>query len=225
MLLPVPTSKRAKVLFAAAVCAALDAAGATGCGSPSSHPVPAQDAGSGADATTAQDAGGDAAGVSCDPLRNELCPQGQTCCFSGLHGTCTDVGSCDRPFQISCIASAACGAMGEGVCCGSVPVPAGFDPSAFDASTFDPSAFDASAFGFTFACGTACVAPDFQLCAATQECSTGNVCAAGAVTGLGFLLTCTATDAGTSPDAGDAGAGVGDASPTDAGVVDAVGSD
>lgn len=220
MLLSVPTSKRAKVLFAVAMCAALDAAGATGCGSPSSHPAPAQDAGSSADATAAQDAGADAAGVSCDPLRNELCPQGQTCCFSGLRGTCTDVGSCDRPFQISCITSAACGAMGEGVCCGSVRVPAGFDPSAFDASTFDPSAFDASAFGFTFACGTACVAPDFQICTATQECSTGNVCAAGAVTGLGFLLTCIATDAGAS-DAGDAG--VADAGPAEASVVDAAG--
>jgi len=220
MLLPVPTSKRAKVLVAVAVCAALAAAGATGCGSPSSQ-APAQDAGSSADTgTAAQDASVDAATVSCDPLRDELCPQGQTCCFSGLRGTCADVGSCERPFQVSCTSSAACGAMGEGVCCGSVRVPTGFDPSAFDASAFDPSTFDASGFGVTFACAEACAAPDFQLCAATQECPTGDVCAGGMGTGLGFLLTCTAADAGASLDAGDAGASTGDAG-TDAGPADA----
>jgi hypothetical protein len=234
MLLPVPTSKRAKLFFAVAVCAALDVAGATGCGSPSSHPSPAQDASASADTGTPQDAGVDAASVSCDPLRNELCPQGQTCCFSGLRGTCSDVGSCERPFQVSCTSSAACGAMGAGVCCGSVRVPAGFDPSAFDASTFDPSAFDASAFGFSFACATACVAPDFELCTTTQECPTGDVCAGGAGMGLGFLLICSATDAGaspdggdagTSPDGGDAGASLGDAGPADASLVDAAGGD
>jgi hypothetical protein len=216
MLLPVATSKRAKVFFAAAVCAALDVAGVAGCSSPSSPPPPAQDAGTNADTGTAQDAGVDAAGVSCNPLRNELCPQGQTCCFSGLGGTCTDVSACERPLQISCTSSATCSSMEQGVCCGSVRVPAGFD-----ASAFDPSTFDASAFAFSLACTTACAAPDFQLCAATQECPPGDVCANGASRGLAFLMICTAVDAGASLDAGDGAASAGDAGAADASGVDA----
>ena len=96
----------------------------------------------------------------------ELCPQGQTCCFSGLRGTCEEVGACGSPFQIACVGNASCGG---GVCCGSVQLPAGFD---------------ASGFGFALSCETSCSPMEFQLCTTSNDCKGGLVCAGGPMGGM-----------------------------------------
>ena len=127
---------------------------------------------------------------------------------------------------MSCLTKANCGG---GVCCGSVQFPAGFDASAFDASGFDASSFDASDFdasdfGLTLACSNACNAPDFQLCASSQECPAGDICSGGGAAGgtaAGLVMACVPADAGIpgpGPDAGtDGGAAEAAASPGDAG--------
>ncbi len=190
-----------------------------GCSSSSSPPA-AVDAG--------PEAGPDATAQSCDPLRGVLCPQGQTCCFSGLYGTCEEVGACSTPFQINCTGNASCGGQ---ECCGSIDLPAGFDPQALDAAAFDAAAFDAfdaSGFAVSLACAASCGADQFQLCSDTDPCPAGFFCAAG---GVGFFATCVPIrDAGGTPDAAtDAGTPAGgdggsEAAAPDAGTEDA-GSD
>jgi hypothetical protein len=207
----------AKLILSAMISLGVAAAMASGCSSSSGPGAPA-DSGPSGDGTLT-DSSADGGGKSCNPfLPDDLCPQSQTCCFSGLRGTCTDVGSCSSPFQISCVNGASCGGT---VCCGSVQLPAGFDASAFvDASGFDASGFDASGFGLTLACASSCVVPQFQVCATTQECPSGEVC--GIPTNannmeLGFILVCIPPDAGVAvPDASPE-AGPSDGAAPDAG--------
>jgi hypothetical protein len=214
----------AKLILSAVICLGVAGAMATGCGSSSGGPGPVVDSGSGHDGSL--DGADDAGGKSCNPfVAGDLCPQGQTCCFSGLRGTCTDVGSCSSPFQISCVNTATCGGT---VCCGSVQLPAGFDASAFaadasfDAAAFDASDFDASGFGLTLACASSCVAPQFQICMTNQDCPSGQVCGGPMMMASnmvpGFILACFPADAGlppvpdASPEGGpaDATSGAGD---------------
>ena len=70
---------RAKLIFSATM--GLGVAIAIGCSSSSSQP-PADFAGTGSETSTRViDSGGDTQnlGANCNPLLNELCPQGQTC--------------------------------------------------------------------------------------------------------------------------------------------------
>ncbi len=204
---------RAKLIFSATM--GLGIAIAIGCSSSSNHSP--TDGGVAPDTGSVSDSGGDAenVGSSCNPLLNQLCPQGQTCCFSGLRGTCTEVGSCASPLQVSCLAKANCGA--GAVCCGSVQFPAGFDASGFDAAGFDASSFDASdfdaaGFGLTLACSSACAPPDFQLCANTQECPVGDICTSGAAAAnmaAGLVMACIPADAGAGFPVPDGGPGDG----------------
>ena len=205
---------------------ALAVAVAIGCGTSSSQPSGGSDSGPDGDVGIVVDAGLDAGATHCNPVFGQLCSAGQTCCFFGLNGTCVDKGACSAPFQVSCIARSNCG---SDVCCGSVQVPAGFDASGFDASDFDASGFDASGFdasgfGLTLQCASTCSAPDFLLCATSQDCPAGFHCSGGGDGGRGFgILACIAnvTDAGLvdagadapgePPDAGaDAPADAGD---------------
>jgi hypothetical protein len=188
---------------------------AIGCGTSSSQAPGPEDGGQASEAGHADEAGPETGNTNCNPLFGQLCAQGQTCCFSGLNGTCVSSGACSAPFQVSCIAKADCNG---GVCCGSVQLPAGFDASGlfdasdFDASGFDASGFDASGFGLTLQCASTCAPPDFELCATTQDCPSGYRCAGGTGGGgLGGILACIPLDAGAPPaggnDAGDGGDG------------------
>jgi hypothetical protein len=184
-----------------------------GCSSSSTGPGPIPDSGSPPD-TSVADTG---SGTPCDPFRAELCPQGQTCCYTGLRGLCTDVGACASPFQIGCVNTPTCS---SGVCCGSVQLPVGFDASAsLDAS------FDASGFGLTLACVSSCPAPDFEVCLSSDECPSGEICAGGPMGIDGYmspLTACFQLDAGAEaapprPDGGDAGPGGEGGTPGDGG--------
>jgi hypothetical protein len=212
----------AKLILSAGICLGVASAMVSGCGSSSAGPV-------GPDGSVAPDAQGveggiDGGSISCNPFTLALCPQGQTCCFAGLRGTCTESSACSTPFHIGCVNTASCGGGGE-VCCGAIEFPAGFDASAFadasfDASAFDASAFDASGFVVTLACASSCPLPEFQACMSNDDCPSGLVCGGGAMPGNpnGLILACVPADAGlppaadASPDsAADAGAQDGDA--------------
>jgi hypothetical protein len=218
----------AKLILSAGICLGVASAMVSGCGSSSAGPT-------GPDSSVAPDAQGVDAGIdsgslSCNPFAVELCPQGQTCCFAGLRGTCTDTNACSTPFHIGCVNTASCGS-GQ-VCCGAIVPPgfdasafadASFDASAFDASAFDASGFDASGFVVTLACASSCPLFEFQACMSNDDCPSGFVCGGGAGTAggnpnFGLILACVPADAGSppapdaSPDsAADAGAADGDA--------------
>jgi hypothetical protein len=207
----------AKLILSAGICLGVASAMVSGCGSSSAGPA-------GPDGSVPPDAPGvesgiDGGSVSCNPFTLELCPEGQTCCFAGLRGTCTDTNACSTPFHIGCVNTASCGA--GLVCCGAIQLPAGFDASAFADASFDASAFDASGFVVTLACASSCPLPEFQACMSNDDCPSGLVCGGGgAMPGnpnFGLILPCVPADAGlpaadASPDSAvDAGAPDGDA--------------
>jgi hypothetical protein len=127
--------------------------GAMGAGCSSSHEAVATDGGAISDAGVAEggEDSGDAAFTLCNPFFNDLCPPGQTCCFSGLQGVCTPVSVCHRPFQIGCTTQADC--QGGQVCCGSGPVA-----------------------NLALTCQSTCPADQFQLCRSDQQCPNGKQC-------------------------------------------------
>jgi len=192
----------AKLCFSGTIAGGLVVA--IGCGTSSSQPPGGpQDSGPATDTGSIVEAGLDAAAQACNPVYGQLCSGGQTCCFSGLIGTCVDRGTCTMPFQVSCNGPASCD---TGVCCGSVQLPAGFDASAFDASPFDASGeqgfqpFDPNGFVLTLQCASACPAPGFQLCKTTQDCPSGYRCSGGpGEMGFGGVLACTPSEAGPGP--------------------------
>jgi hypothetical protein len=202
----------AKLILSMGICLGVASALASGCDSSSGGPGPVD---SSAPPDVHVEAGEDA-GISCNPLTLELCPQGQTCCFAGLRGTCTDIASCKAPFRIGCVNTASCG--GGEVCCGSFQLPAGFDASAFadasfDASAFDASDFDASGFVVTLTCANSCPVPEFQACMSDDDCPAGLVCGGPPMPGVstvGLILPCVPADAGFLPRL-DAGGPDGDA--------------
>jgi hypothetical protein len=194
---------------------------AAGCGSSSSQPPNPHDGGP-SDGGAVAEAGLDAmaASATCNPIFDQLCAAGETCCFSGLVGTCVASGSCTAPFQVSCMTKSDCA---DGFCCGTVQLPAGFDAATIngqplDASAFAGSGFDASGFGVTLACASSCPEPDFQLCTTTQDCPTGFRCTGGGGgAAFGGIMACVPIDAGGPPvfDAGSDDSG--QASPPDSG--------
>ena len=194
----------AKVILSVGICLGVATAMASGCGTSSGGTGPSMD-GSMAPDVRAIDSS-PATGADCNPFAIQLCPQGQTCCFTGLRGTCTDVGACSAPFRISCVNTASCGA---GVCCGSFNL-AGFDASAFADASFDAAVpFDAAALSLSLACAPSCPFTEFQVCMASQDCPSGEVCGGGPGNGprggdpsLGLILACVPADAGFGmPDA------------------------
>jgi hypothetical protein len=212
----------AKLILSMGICLGVASAMVSGCGSSSAGPTGPD--GSVPPDAQGVDAGIDSGSISCNPFTLELCPQGQTCCFAGLRGTCTDTNACSTPFHIGCVNTASC--SGGQVCCGTIQLPAGFDASAFadasfDASAFDASAFDASGFVVTLACAGSCPLPEFQACMSNDDCPSGLVCGGGATPGnpnFGLILPCVPADAGLPPAAdatsdspADAGAPDGDA--------------
>jgi hypothetical protein len=174
----------------------------------SSSGGPAADAGTTPEAGPAEEAGDDAVAVTaCNPLLGMLCAAGQTCCSSGLQGTCVDIGSCARPFQVGCIGKASCAATGE-QCCGAVSVPPGFDASArFDGS----SDFDASGFALTLVCQATCSPSEFLACLTTTDCPSGQVCESTMGSPLPACIPVDAggadADDGAAPEAGADDAG------------------
>ena len=191
----------AKLCFSGTIAGGLVVA--IGCGTSSSQPPGAHDSGPATDTGSIAEAGLDAGAQACNPVYNQLCTGGQTCCFSGLIGTCVDRGTCSMPFQVSCDSPSSCDAS---VCCGSVQLPAGFDASAFDASAFDASGgpgfqpLDPNGFVLTLQCASACPAPGFQLCTTTQDCPSGYRCSGGpGGMGFGGVLACTPSEAGPGP--------------------------
>jgi hypothetical protein len=201
-----------KLIVSAAMVVGLGVAAAC---SSSSGGAPADAGTTPEDVGTHEEAGPDVmSAATCNPLLGILCGAGETCCSSGLQGTCVAIGSCGRPFQVSCIGKANCAATG-GTCCGAVSVPAGFDASAaFDAS----GGFDASGFGLTLACESTCSSSEFQVCSTTNDCPSGQVCEAS----MGSpLLACVLVDAGITPDAGNGALDGGEAGVPEAGSIDA----
>jgi hypothetical protein len=213
-----------KFIFSVWIC--LGVVLAIGCSSSSSSPP-----GANVDSGTIRDSSIAEAGTStpCDPFRLELCPQGQTCCFSGLSGRCTDVGSCAGAFQVGCVNASTC-AGGE-VCCGSVQLPVGFDASAYVDASFDAAAFDASGFGLTLQCQTACAATQYLACVLPQDCPSGQMCGApmGMDGAVPLIPACFPMDAGVvalPPDSGPAAdGGPSDAAGLDGGVEGAAAAD
>jgi hypothetical protein len=195
----------AKVLLSVGICLGVATALASGCGDSSGAPGPSMDGSMAPDVRPIEasvEAGGD-----CNPFAIELCPQGQTCCSTGLRGTCTDIGACSAPFRVGCVDTASCG---TGVCCGSIQLPAGFDASAFVDASFDAAPmFDASGFSLTLGCAASCTFPAFQVCMTSQDCRNGEVCGGSPGNGprggdpsLGLILACVPADAGFGlPDA------------------------
>jgi hypothetical protein len=197
----------AKLCFSGMIALGIAVAMASGaCSSSSTAPPPPTDSGVVAETGPIDDAGADSgAGARCNPLLGQLCSQGQTCCLSGLIGTCLAQGSCSAPFQVSCTTKSDCS---SGVCCGSVQFPAGFDAAAgFDGSEFD-AGFDAAGFGLALQCTSACPFPDFELCTTAQDCPAGYRCSGGpAGGGFAGILACIPLDAGGGPVEADAEAG------------------
>ncbi len=171
--------KRATLLFFASIT--LGIMTPIGCG-PSSTSRPPDAGPTESGAAVVQDAAGlaDAIGASCNPLVNSLCPEGLTCCFSGLLGTCKLASACRSPFQIGCTSQASC-ASGE-ACCGS-----------------------GTGANFALFCKSACSTDEFQICRSNGECPVGTTCvevARGATT-----MVCAASPGTGRPpeDAGDDG--------------------
>jgi hypothetical protein len=179
-------------------------AGALGSGcSPSSSSPSGTDSGSHGDVLE-PDTDAEAGGASCNPYTFNLCPQGQTCCFAGLGGTCTPVGACISPFRVGCVNTNSCN--DDGVCCASVQFSA-FDAAAYAVS----SSLDAGAYGYgftvTLACETACTFPELQVCLTSTDCRNGEVCTNISRPDQQPVFTCLPPDAGFP---------VSDASPEDA---------
>jgi hypothetical protein len=119
--------------------------------------------------------------VECDPRFDQLCPRGQTCCFTGIPpGVCTDVAACESPFKVGCIEKPDCNG---GVCCLTISLP---------------SADGGSPFGFSFACAASCADNQFQLCLSAGECAAGDVCTGGARGVVLPLPVCVPGDGGAS---------------------------
>jgi hypothetical protein len=154
--------------------------GTMGVGCSSSHEAVAPDGGGAiSDAGVAEggEDSGDAAFKLCNPFFNDLCPPGQTCCFSGLQGVCTPASACHRPFQIECTTEADC--QGGRVCCGSGPVA-----------------------NLALTCQSVCPADQFQLCRSDQQCPDGEQCVEVA-RGFTTMVCAAVQDAG--PLAGGSG--------------------
>jgi hypothetical protein len=194
----------AKVILSVGICLGVAMAMTSGCGASPGGAGPSMD-GSMAPDVRAID-GSPAPGGDCNPFAIELCPQGQTCCSTGLRGACTDIGACSAPFRVSCVSTASCG---TGVCCGSFDL-AGFDASAFADASFDAALpFDAAALSLSLGCAPSCAFPQFQVCMTSQDCPSGEVCGGSPGNGprggdpsLGLILACVPADAGFGlPDA------------------------
>jgi hypothetical protein len=191
----------AKVILSVGICLGVAAGMVSACSSSSGSPGPSMDGSLGPDVRAADSS--PEAGGSCNPFAIELCPQGQTCCSTGLRGTCTEVGACSAPFRVSCVNAASCG---TGVCCGSVQL-AGFDASALGDASFDAAPmFDASGFSLSLECAPSCAFPAFQACMTSQDCRSDYVCGGGPGNGprggdpsLGLILACVPADAGFGP--------------------------
>jgi hypothetical protein len=194
----------AKLILSVGICLVVAGAIASGCGASSSNPGPASEGGPSPDVGE-PDVITDAGGASCNPFTFDLCPADQTCCFSGLGGTCLPLGAaCNAPFRVSCQNTATC--HDAGVCCAGVQ--------------FDAEAFDAGGFTLTFSCENSCSFPEFQVCMTTGDCQNGRTCQNISAPNRPVVLTCLPPDAGP-----DAAVELPDSSPAaDGGVADAAGA-
>jgi hypothetical protein len=198
----------AKLILSVGIWLVVAGSMAAACGTSSSGPGADRDSGPSSDVRET-DTSGDASGATCDPYTFELCPPDQTCCFSGLRGTCTPVNSsCNAPFRVSCQNTRSC--HDAGVCCVGVQ--------------FDAAPIEAGGFTLSFVCESSCTFPQFQVCMTTEDCQNGQVCVNISAPDRPAVLTCLPPDAGIQvadaspeaggslPDASDAGAGASDAS-------------
>jgi hypothetical protein len=187
------------------------------------------------------DAGGedvvDDSPVSCNPLSAaNLCPtgSGETCCVSGLAGTCIPVAECTQNIQVQCTSAAQCGA--SQACCANIGgstiaalLDGGFDAAAFDAAALTSEAGAAAGAGllaglvFKVNCEATCADNEIQACASDAKCKNGGKCVpltdlfdgggidAGALTSIiasaGMNKACLSADGGLPglPGTGDSG--------------------
>jgi hypothetical protein len=205
----------AKLILSMGISLVVAGAFGWGCSASSSSPS-GTDSGSRADVLEA-DTGAEAGGASCNPYTFDLCPEGQTCCWAGLGGTCTPVGACNSPFRVACENTKSC--RDEGVCCASVQFSA-VDAAAVGDSTMS-DAGPGYGFTLTLACETRCTFPELQVCLEQKDCQNGEVCANISRPNQQPVYTCVPPDAGfLFPDASPEDAspaedgGVPDASPT-----------
>jgi hypothetical protein len=120
---------------------------AVGCAASSGNP-PVTDDGGSSRRDGAAEAG---APVTCNPLLNNLCPRGLTCCFYAIEGTCEPTGACTSPYQVGCSSQANCD--DNQFCCGS-----------------------GTGRTFSIGCQATCAVDQFQLCVSSAECEGGKVC-------------------------------------------------
>jgi hypothetical protein len=186
----------AKLILSVGICLGVAEAMASGCGASSSNHGPGPDGGPSADVSET-DVIADAGGAGCNPLTFDLCPADQTCCFSGLRGTCVPLGAaCSAPFRVSCQNTATC--HDAGVCCAGV--------------AFDAEAFDAGGFTLSFACENSCSFPEFQVCMTDNDCQNGRLCKNVSPPNRAPVLTCLPPEAGVEPpdSSPEAGGGLAD---------------
>jgi hypothetical protein len=120
---------------------------AVGCAASSGNPHATDDGGS-----SSRDGETEAAAlVTCNPLLNNLCPHGLTCCFYGLEGTCEPTAECTGPYQVGCSSRANCD--DNQFCCGS-----------------------GTGRTFSIGCQATCAVEQFQLCMSNEECEVGKMC-------------------------------------------------
>ena len=214
----------AKLILSGGICLVVVGTVGPGCGPSSSSPEPGADSGLSSDVHET-DPGAEAGQKSCNPFALDLCPQGQTCCFSGLAGMCTPVGACYAPFRVACWNTQTC--SGNGVCCASVQFATG---NLGDGSV--SADLEGGGFALTYACESRCVFPEFQVCMYNWDCQNGEVCANVSPPNRTPVFTCIPPDAGLGlaedasptedvvvPDASDAGSDA----PDRAGASDAAG--
>jgi hypothetical protein len=193
----------AKLILSVGICLGIAGAIASGCGGSSNNRGPGSDSGPSPDVSET-DVIADAGGASCNPFRFDLCPADQTCCFSGLGGTCVPLGAtCNAPFRVSCQNTPSC--HDAGVCCAGL--------------LFDAEALEAGGFTLSFSCENSCSFPEFQVCMTDNDCQNGRVCVNIAAPNRPTVLTCLPPDAGP-----DAGGELPDSSPAEGGgLADAAG--
>lgn len=186
----------AKLILSMGISLVVAGALGAGCSASSSSPA-GTDSGARSDVLE-PDTDAEAGGASCNPYTFDLCPQGQTCCFAGLGGTCTPVGACNSPFRVACVNTRTCN--GEGICCASVQF-SGFDAAGVAESTM-ADAGPGYGFTLTLACETQCTFPELQVCLADRDCQNGEVCTNISRPNQQAIYTCIPPDAGfLFPDA------------------------
>jgi hypothetical protein len=191
------------------------------------------------DGDSASNGDGDGASSMC-LAGQSTCPKEDECCLLAnypVSGSCVGVGTCSTGYHFQCRGTADC-AAGQ-VCCGTVTLPAAYDPSGLSADADADAAlnaFLALVAGSTAKaiCAASCAAPAQQLCilddaGLSGDCANlpGTSCGPypiGPLASYALIAAiaagepaCVPADAGLSPTDSTTEAGPSEAGPSEAG--------